>query len=372
MNGKASNMPVGQAYEFKRRYYLTGVMQIALVLVCCVCAIYFPSIAFAQTMGSGSIQGTVTDPSGAVVPNATVTAIDTQTGQKVTARSTSAGFYALPNLHPATYRVTVTAEGFQSQVHSEVTVVAFATVELNPQLQVGRSSQTVTVSALPPQINTVNGTLETEIPHDVYNSLPIAMANGPKSPLGFVNLSPGVSNGGNATFVLNGGAAEASSMYIDGLPADEIFIGGDRRTITGDTPLEAVSDFQVLTSGIPAYYTGEGVVNIVLKSGTNQFHGSIYENIRNTAFDAAGYFAAKTPVEHQNEFGASIGGPILKNKMFFFFNYDGYRLLQGQNPKLFTIPTLAGDAQVKRQPGPSLGCNESVCRGQQQAILLQP
>jgi hypothetical protein len=311
------------------------------LLLLCACVMWFPAAANAQTMGSGSIQGTVTDPSGAVVSNATVTALDPSTGQVTRAKTTGAGLYALPNLHPATYIVTVYATGFQKTVQKNVTVVAFATVGLNLQLKVGKADQTVTVSALPPQIDTVNGTLETEIPHQVYNSLPIAMAGGPKSPLGFVNLAPGVSTGGNATFDLNGGAGEASQLYVNGMAASEVLIGGDLRTITGDTPLQSVSDFQVINSGIPAYYQGDGVVNIVLKSGTNQFHGSVYENIRNTAFDAAGYFSPKTPVEHQNEFGVDVGGPIVKNKMFFFFNYDGYRFIAGQNPVFYTIPTLA-------------------------------
>ncbi len=335
-----------------------------LLFLFCVCAMLFPAVNFAQTMGSGSIQGTVTDPTGAVVPTATVTATDVKTGSTTTAHTTSAGLYAIPNLQPAEYRVTVDAPGFQKLIQKNVTVVAFSTASLNLQLKVGQADQTVTVSGLPPQIDTVNGTLETEIPHKVYSSLPIAMSGGPKSALGFVNLAPGVSQGGNATFDLNGGAGEASQLYVNGMPASEVLIGGDLRTITGDTPLEAVSDFQVLTSGIPAYYQGDGVVNIVLKSGTNKFHGTVYENIRNTAFDAAGYFSAKTPVEHQNEFGVSVGGPILKNKMFFFFNYDGYRFVAGTNPVLYTIPTLAErQGDFSALPVPIYDPNTAQCVG---------
>jgi hypothetical protein len=357
--------------HFAGRFQWTHLFQAGIVFVFAAYAILMPSFIAAQTLGSGSIQGTVTDQSGAAVPVATVTATETDTGRTITARTTSAGFYDLPNLEPGQYSVAVNAQGFEKQVQNNVTVVAFGTAGLNMQLKVGSASETVTVGALAPQINTTNGTLETEIPHDVYNALPIAMANGPKSPLGFVSLAPGVNQGGNATFKMNGGAAEASQMYLNGMPAPEALIGGDLRTITGATPLEAVSDSQVLTSGIPAYYSGAGVVNLVLKSGTNQFHGNIYENIRNTAFDAAGYFASKTPVEHQNEFGTSIGGPIMKNRMFFFFNYDGYRLLQGQNPQISTIPTLAerqGDFSALPVPiyDPSTTqCVGNVCTRQQ-------
>lgn len=304
-------------------------------------------------MGSGSIQGTVTDPTGAVVPHAMVIAVDTQTGTRTTVETTKSGLYALPNLNPAKYRVTVRAQGFQKTIQNNVTVTAFATVGLNLQLKVGRSDQTVVVSALPPQIDTQNGMLETEIPHQVYSSLPIAMSNGPKSPLGFVNLAPGVSSGGNATFDLNGGAGEASGLYTNGMSDAEILIGGDLRPITGNTPIQAVSDFQVITSGVPAYYSGDGVVNIVVKSGSNRFHGTAYENVRNTVFDAAGYFSTSTPVEHQNEYGIDVGGPIIKKRMFFFFNFDGYKLYSGLNPVFYTIPTLAerqGDFSAYPEP----------------------
>ncbi len=319
MSNLASRAFCMKGHRFAESGGRTYLFQVGFAFLFTVCAILMSTSMAAQTLGSGSIQGTVTDQSGAVVSSATVTATKTDTGQSITARTTSAGFYDLPNLEPGQYHVAVNVPGFEKLVQDNVTVVAFGTVGLNMQLKVGSAGQTVTVSALAPQIDTTNGTLETEIPHEVYNSLPIAMANGPKNPLGFVSLAPGVTQGGNATFKLNGGAAEASQIYVNGMPAPEALIGGDLRTVTGDTPLEAVSDSQVLTSGIPAYYTGAGVVNIVIKSGTSQFHGNIYENLRNTAFDAAGYFASSTPVEHQNEFGASLGGPILKKTDVLLF-----------------------------------------------------
>ncbi len=371
MSNLASRAFCMKGHRFAESGGRTYLFQVGFAFLFTVCAILMSTSMAAQTLGSGSIQGTVTDQSGAVVSSATVTATKTDTGQSITARTTSAGFYDLPNLEPGQYHVAVNVPGFEKLVQDNVTVVAFGTVGLNMQLKVGSAGQTVTVSALAPQIDTTNGTLETEIPHEVYNSLPIAMANGPKNPLGFVSLAPGVTQGGNATFKLNGGAAEASQIYVNGMPAPEALIGGDLRTVTGDTPLEAVSDSQVLTSGIPAYYTGAGVVNIVIKSGTSQFHGNIYENLRNTAFDAAGYFASSTPVEHQNEFGASLGGPILKKRMFFFFNYDGYRLLQGQNPVITTIPTLAerqGDFSALPVPiydEATTNCVGNICSRQQ-------
>ena len=324
----------------------------------------FMPMALGQTLGSGAVQGTITDKTGAVVSGATVTAVNDTTQATMTTKTTKSGFYAVPSLPPGSYSVDVTAPGFQRYIQKNVMVIALSTATVNAQLSVGNSSQSVTVTTQPPQIDTTDGTLETEIPQQAYNSLPIAMAGGPKSPLGFVTLTPGVTIGGNNTFDLNGGAGQASSLYMNGMPVNNILIGGDQNTITQDTSLEAVSDFQVVSSGIPAYYSGDGVVNIVLKRGTDQFHGSVYENIRNTVFDAAGYFSAKTPVEHQNEFGASLGGPILRKKLFFFFNYDGYRLTQGLNPVFYSLPTLQErQGNFSALPVPIYDPNTTQCVG---------
>ncbi len=167
------------------------------------------------------------------------------------------------------------------------------------------------------------------------------MAGGPKNPMGFVTLLPGAVSGPFGINELNGGPGQTSFIYINGMPLMTSELQGDARNITGSTSTEVVDQFQVITSGVPAYYEGQGVTNFIIKSGTNSFHGDVYENIRNTVFDAAGYFASKTPVERQNEFGATLGGPILKNRLFFFFNYDGYRYTAGSNPTFYSLPTAA-------------------------------
>ena len=298
-------------------------------------------IARAQTIGTGSIQGTVLDAEGAAVPGATATAVNPATGYTVTQHVSTAGFYVLASLPPAHYTVTVSATGFATLVQQNVIVNALAVVGLNRTLKVGTANQRVVVSGLPPQLNTTNGSLEVTIPNSTYSQLPLAMNGGPKDPLGFVTLLPGATTGAILSYNFNGGPGSSSTLYIDGMPVTTPELQGDIRNIVAATSTEVVDQFQVISSGVPAYYAGQGITNLILKSGTNRFHGDIYENIRNTLFDAAGYFSSKTPVEQQNEFGASLGGPILKNRMFFFFNYDGYHIKQGANPAFYSLPTAA-------------------------------
>ena len=128
-------------------------------------------------------------------------------------------------------------------------------------------------------------------------------------------------------------------MYIEGLPLTNAGTESDTRNLAFGVSVEAVEQFQIETTGAKAMYEGQGVSNYVLKSGGNQFHGGVYEYFRNTIFDARGFFAPTTPIEHQNEFGATISGPIKKNKMFFFGNYDGYRYDSATAPAFQSIPT---------------------------------
>ena len=297
--------------------------------------------SYAQSIGTGSIQGIVADPSGAVVPNAVVTAVNPATGYSITQKTSGEGTYNLPSLRPAQYRVTVTAESFKTLVRENILVNALQQVTLNLQLETGQATETVTISATPPQLNTTNGSLDVTIPNTTYAALPLAMNGGPKNPLGFVTLLPGATGGPFGIDNLNGGVGQSSFIYVNGMPLMTPELQGDARNITGSTSTEVVDQFQVITSGVPAYYEGQGLTNFITKSGTNKFHGDVYENIRNTVFDAAGYFSNVTPVERQNEFGVTVGGPILRNRLFFFFNYDGYRFTSGSNPTYYSLPTLA-------------------------------
>ncbi len=318
------------------------IKRFVIVAALFACVILLPcKKTWCQTVGTGAIQGTVSDESGAVVAGASVTATNPSTGYTVSQQTSAKGYFLLSQLPPAHYTVTIGAANFKTSVLRDVVVNALSTAPLNTTLKIGSANQTVSVSSLPPQLNTTTGSLDITIPNSTYTSLPLAMNGGPKDITAFVTLLPGTGNGGNNTVKLNGGPNQSSVIYLNGMPASTSEGQGDSLQVNTQNSTQVVDQFQVITSGVPAYYTGQGVTNYVLKSGTNSFHGNVYENIRNTVFDAAGYFSKTTPVERQNEFGGTLGGPIIKNRLFFFGNYDGYRYTQGANPKLLSLPTEA-------------------------------
>jgi Carboxypeptidase regulatory-like domain/TonB-dependent Receptor Plug Domain len=311
------------------------------VLAIIVTLLLSTSLLRAQVEGTGTIEGIVLDTSGAVISRAIVTATNSATGRKFSQQTSGAGSYALVALPPGEYTVDVHAAGFGSVIQEHVTVNALSQVGLNISLRVGSNVQDVVVSAAPPELETENGTVETTIPNTTYEALPLAMNGGPKNPVDFLSLVPGVNENGAFTPVINGGSAESMVIYINGLPLASSELQGGIESI-GLFSTEAVDQFQVITSGVPANYDGQGIANLVLKSGTNHIHGTLYENIRNTAFDAAGYFTrGPAPVEHQNEFGFTVGGPVLHDRLFYFGSYDNFKITQGSSPAYVSLPTPA-------------------------------
>ena len=315
-----------------------------LVFVC-VSLLSLTTILTAQS-GSGSVQGTISDPSGAVIPGASVVATNAATGVKTTRQTTGAGLFVLSPLPAGNYTVSATASGFQPVTQENVIVDALGTVGLNLTLKVGAATEAITVSDAPLQMHTEDATLGQSVRNEVYAALPLAMNGVSRDPTQFVYLVPGVNSPGNqvsgtnlASF--NGGQTFQNETYLEGIPLTSAGTEGDTRYLSFGISVEAVEQFQVETSGAKAQFEGQGIGNYVLKSGTNQFHGSAYEYFRNTALDARGFFPATTPIEHQNEFGGSVGGPIIKNRAFFFGSADAYRFNSGSVPALQSIPTLA-------------------------------
>jgi hypothetical protein len=301
--------------------------------------------ATAQVGGSGTIQGTVTDPSGAVVAGASVTAEHVETGVQTSRQTTDAGFFVLSPLQPGEYTISVKAPGFQSLTQQHVVVVALGTIGFNPKLEVGASTQSITVEAAPPLLHTDDATLGSSMENEIYAALPLAMNGVPRDPTQFVALAPGVNNAstqaaGPSTAAFNGGQTYQNEVYLEGMPLTSAGTQGDTRYLAFAVSVDAVDQFQVETSGAKAQFQGQGVENYVLKSGTNSFHGAAFEYFRNTDLDARGFFPAKRPVDHQNEYGGLIGGRIKKNKVFFFTNYDGYKYISASTPILQSIPTL--------------------------------
>ncbi len=322
--------------------------------------------ARAQLAGKGSIRGTVVDTTGASIPNAAVVVTNTATGLREPTKTTGAGDYTV-SLDPGSYTVTVSASGFKSETHENITVDALETVAVNLTLQPGTASQTVVVNSQPPALETSNATLGATMEQDMYSALPIEMGayGNPdqRRATDFAFLMPGVQGNnttGNPTTntgIVNGSGSRGavSDVYIDGIPFVRAGGNGDPRYVWTAISVDAINQFQVQTSGYSAIYEGQGVQNYVVKSGGSSYHGAAYEFFRNTALDTWGFFGANNinpatgqalkPIEHSNEYGVNLGGPLIpfgswRNKVFFFGNYNGFRY-SSQTPTSITFPTAA-------------------------------
>jgi hypothetical protein len=320
---------------------------------------------FAQLAGKGLIKGTVTDSTGAVIANATVTATSDSRGLRSAVTSSSTGDFQISPLDPDVYTVTVTAAGFQTVTQKDVHVNALEVSDLPVRMQVGSSTENVTVSAEPPALESSNATLGATLEQQTYSALPLQMGaygqDGARRATDFVALMPGVQfneTNGNATTnsgVVNGGGARGavSDIYINGMPFISAAGQGDPRFVWSAISVDAINQLQVQTIGYSAIYEGQGVQNYSIKQGTNRFHGSVYEYFRNTALDTYGFFDKATslidpishklvkPAEHQNEFGGVFSGPIVHDKLFFFANFNKYTNSRGPRHVYQTNPTTA-------------------------------
>jgi len=293
----------------------------------------------AQIGGGGTITGTITDPSGAVIPGATVVATNVATGVATARQTTVAGVYVITPLPAGRYRVSASAQGFQTQTQENVVVDAGGMVGLNFTLQVGSTTEQVTVTAAPPELGTVDARLGQTMRNEMYTALPLAMSGSPRNPQAFAFLLPGVQEGGRWGFI-SGGQSFSKDVYLEGVPLTDAVQQGEGRALTLGVSVEAVEQFQVETSGQAVEFQGQGSENYTLKSGTNEFHGSLYEYFRNTLMDARGFFAPRRSAQRQNEFGFTIGGPIKRNRIFFFGSYAGYRYRVETDYRFASVPTL--------------------------------
>jgi hypothetical protein len=353
-----------------------------LVLGLAICLVWASFQAMAQTSGTGAIEGTVTDPSAAVVGGATVTATNTLTNVSTVAVTTGTGHFVIPLLQPGPYNVTVTATNFETLTQANVIVDALATVSVNPKLTIGVAAQSITVTSEATMLNTDDVKLGSSMENEAYDALPLAMNQSARDPSAFEGLAIGVNTfsvqpAGPSTASFNGGQTYQNETYVEGLPMTSAGTESDTRNLAFGVSVEAVEQFQVATTGSEATYEGQGVSNFIIKSGTDKFHGGVYEYFRNTIFDSYPFFANHTiakPVEHQNEFGASVGGPVIKDKLFFFANYDGYRFDSAIVPTPQTIPsTKAQSGDFTEYPFPiydpttCISTNASgACTGRQQ------
>jgi hypothetical protein len=300
----------------------------------------------AQTT-NGSIQGTVTDPNGGAVSGASVTGRNLDTGLTQATSTTDAGVYSLPNLPPGRYSVVVEAPGLKKYSQEGVTVLTGTTVSLDIPMQVGGVSENVTVIADASQLQTATSEIGSTVEPVLVANLPLAIGGTIRNPVEFIKLVPGfvggVDNnpGSNSSddFKVNGGQEGGTDILVDGV---SISLVSPNTQWNKGVSTDAVDEFRVLQSNFSAEYgqSGDGIVSLTLKSGTNQVHGSVYDYFRNTGLDANSWVnnlsGSKRSVDKQNDFGATFGGPVWvpkiyngKNKTFFFFAYEGFRLKNG-------------------------------------------
>jgi Carboxypeptidase regulatory-like domain/TonB dependent receptor len=320
-----------------------------------VCAItIFAASLFSQEF-YGSVVGTVTDPSNSALRDAAVTLINAGTNDRRRTQTGTDGSYQFLNLTPGNYKVEAELTGFKRITVDKVEVTVASAVRADVAMQLGDVTQSIEVATTAALLQTENANLSQVVETREVQELPV---NG-RNILNLIGLSPGVvpqgTTDGNAltgknvfaagNYQIGGGIANQSATYFDGVPANA---GVGNLTVLVPSP-DAVSEFRVQTSSNSAEfgrYAG-GVVNIASKSGSNTFHGSAYEYFRNRSLNANAFFANATgagkPAFTQNQFGVTTGGPVLKNKLFFFAAYEGYRQRQGAN-FLTTIPTGAMDA----------------------------
>ena len=287
------------------------------------------------------------------MPGADVGVVQVSSGQLQHQKTTGSGFYSISSLEPGIYTVTIAAPGFQKYVQQNVRLDALQVFGLNAKLQVGAANETVTVTDAPPPLNTTNATLGNVLENETYEALPLNMSGAPRDPTAFVFLTAGVASSSAPYGGFNGGQGFHNEDYIEGLAVTNAAAagGGNTAPISRGASVDAVDQFQVQTSGTSAAFQGQGVENYTMKSGSNAFHGRVFEYFRNTVLDTWGYFSKAQinpatgvptkPVERQNEYGGTLGGPILKKKLFFFFSYDAQRYLKGANPSFLSVPTVA-------------------------------
>ena len=276
---------------------------------------------------TGQITGTVTDPTGAAIPTATVSVKSVGTGVTRTVATGDTGAYTVTNLLPGSYDVTVQAAGFTGSTH-KVTVDVGSRVGQDVQLQIGKSETVVEVSESAVQINTETQTLSQNITEHEMKELP----NLTRNPYQFVGLAGNVSDSGIGTrgagFAINGQREASTNILLDGASNNDEFNGN----IGQQVPLDSVQDFSILTSNFTAEYgrASGGIVNVVTKSGSNSLHGTAYEFNRVSRFSSNTYdnnaHSVDKPVFDRNQFGFSVGGPIVKNKLFFFSNVEWIRV----------------------------------------------
>ncbi len=282
-----------------------------------------------------TIRGTVTDPTGAVLPGVKVTATNSATGQTFSVTSRQNGEYQFLQLPVGPYTVTATKDQFKTFKTSAITLSLNQVYSLPIKLEVGSANETVEVNANAVQVETTNTQLQTVVESKKITDLPLIGRNWTQ----LEQLAPGVQSSSDrfGTYSVSGSQSNQSSYLINGLDSNDLPL---------NTPLivpsaDAIQEFNLITNTInPEYGRNSGaIVNAVIKNGTNQFHGDIFDFYRDSFLNNHNFFQKTAPKYHQNMFGFTLGGPIIKDRTFFFISYQGIRAVQpqsGGNVKVFS------------------------------------
>ena len=305
---------------------------------------------FAQGV-NGTISGTVTDPSGAAIAGATVEVKNTATQVARTVTTNAQGRYSVPELIVGSYDVRISMMGFQSSVQSGVPVVVGGERVVDAALKIGQAQETVTVEAQASQVDTSSSAVSTLVETKQIQDLPLNGRNYTQ----LITLAPGVQAmkpsapgfyGTGEDYSVGGARPEGQAFLMDNSNVQDFWNHGPGSAVLGTTlGVDAIAEFSIQTNTYSAQFGGSGsAINAVTKSGTNAFHGTLFEYLRNSALDARAFYDPHDiPGFRRNQFGGSIGGPIKRNKAFFFFNYEGLRNNQGLT-EVATTPTAAARA----------------------------
>jgi hypothetical protein len=356
---------------------------IALIVLA---ALFIVPSAFCQT-DTASISGRVADPSGAAISGADVHVQNILTGQDLPTKTNSSGLYVITALPPGKYRIIVSNPGFKQIVKPDIVLEVQDNVSVNFTMQIGSVSESVTVEAGAELVTTQGAAIGETINEDAITELPL---NG-RNPASLVNLTPGAidvvttSNVGwnqtytnfpNGTAAVVGGQRQGTVYYsLDGADANDTW-GGLAAPMPNP---DATEQFKVTSANPDAQsgFSAGGSVNIVTRSGTNQFHGDAFEFLRNGEFNSRGWFETAKDELHRNQFGGSLGGPIKKDKLFFFLNYQGTINHQTENGGSAEIPNanaVAGNFGYLCNNGFTAGlCNDrSVSPGAPAGTICNP
>jgi carboxypeptidase family protein/TonB-dependent receptor-like protein len=319
-----------------------------------VCCFFLTGVAWGQT-DRGTITGTVSDPTGALVANAPIQVKSVQTGTVYTGASSATGNFTFAQLPPGTYELTVTVPGFKNFIRQNIVVQVTQTVRIDVLLEVGAATESVTVSAETSLLKTESGDVSVNVTGDRMlnlGMLPIgngfSSSHGVRNPMAVANLTPGTFFDPNLNIRVNGAPSNTESVRIEGQDSTNGVVTFAQSET--QPSVDAIQELSVQTSNYAAEYgqAGAGVFNYTMRSGTNQFHGSLYDYNSNEAYNAGQAYTHTRPKLRRNDYGGTIGGPVWipkvydgRDKTFFFFGYEAFREKNTITTQFPTVPTEA-------------------------------